>query len=173
MSKCINQLEPSMVCIRPPQPSITTDGVRMNSIKSTVLALAMITAACATIAAQAEGLNYVVQSQQGKAEDGTAKNDKEDERQILYAVEGAKTIKSMMINPSSFKLESMSMMSAVVVCYVYSSKNGSGWTDTGAAILVENKIKTNAMQGFDQQWQKECQGKKGKDLRGYGELMVY
>jgi hypothetical protein len=64
-------------------------------------------------------------------------------------------------------------MSAVVVCYVYSSKNGSGWTDTGAAILVKNKIKTNDMQGFDQQWQEECQGKKGRDLIGYGELMVY
>jgi hypothetical protein len=137
------------------------------------LALAMITAACATIAAHEEGINYVVQSQEGKSGDGTAKNDKEDERQILHAVEDAKTIKSMMIHPNSFKLESLSMMSAVVVCYVYSSKNGSGWTDTGAAILVKNKIKTNDMQGFDQQWQEECQGKKGKDLMGFGDLMVY
>lgn len=145
----------------------------MNIFKSTFLALVMIPAACAAIAAPAEGIHYVVQAQQGKAEAGTAKNDKEDEQQILYAVEGAKTIKSMMKNPSSFQLESMSMMSAVVVCYVYSSKNGSGWTDTGAAILVKNKLKTNDMLGFDQQWQEECQGKKGKDLRGYGELMVY
>ncbi len=145
----------------------------MNIFKFTFLVLVMITAAYATIAAPAENKNYVVQSQQGKADDGNLKTDKEDEKQILYAVEGAKTIKSMMINPNSFKLESMNMMSPVVVCYVYSSKNGSGWKDTGAAVLVESKIKTNDMQGFDQQWQAECQGKKGKDLMGYGELMVY
>ena len=108
-----------------------------------------------------------------KADDEKSKNDQEDQKQILYAVEGAKTIKSTMKNPNSFKLEAMSMMSPVVVCYVYSSKNGSGWTDTGTAVLVENKIKTNDMQGFDQQWQEACQGKKGKDLIGYGELMVY
>jgi len=81
----------------------------MKIIKSTFLVLVMITTACATIAAREEGINYVVQSQQGKAEEG---------KQILHAVEGAKTIKSTMKNPSSFKLESMSMMSAVVVCYV-------------------------------------------------------
>ena len=145
----------------------------MNIIKSTFLVLVMITASYATIAAQAENLNYVVQSQHGKADGGKTKNDKEDEKQILYAVEGAKTIKSTMTNPNSFKLESMNMMSPAVVCYVYSSKNGSGWTDTGAAVLVGNTIKTIGMQGFDQQWQEACQGKKGKDLMGYGELMVY
>ena len=107
------------------------------------------------------------------ADEGKSKNDKEYEKQILYAVEGAKTIKSTMKDPNSFKLESMNMMSPAVVCYVYSSKNGSGWTDTGAAVLVESKIKTNDVQGFDQQWQEECQGKKGKNLMGYGELMVY
>ncbi len=136
----------------------------MKIIKSTFLVLVMITTACATIAAREEDINFVVQSQQGKTEEG---------KQILHAVEGAKTIKSTMKNPGRFKLESMSMMSAVIVCYVYSSKNESGWADKGAAILVENKIKTNEMQGFDQQWQEECKGKKGKDLMGYGELMVY
>jgi len=145
----------------------------MNILKFTYLVLAMITVVCSTIAAPAEGLSYIVQPQQTKADDEKTKNDQEDQKQILYAVEGAKTIKSTMKNPNSFKLESMNMMSPVVVCYVYSSKNESGWQDTGAAVLVANRIKTNDMQGFDQQWQEECHGKKGKDLIGYGELMVY
>jgi len=96
-----------------------------------------------------------------------------DEKQILRAVEGAKSIKMAMKHPESFKLASMTIMTSGAVCYVYWAMNELGGTVKAAAVFNKDEIATLETQGFDLRWKDMCQGKAGKDATGFGELMVY
>jgi hypothetical protein len=111
---------------------------------------------------------------QAMAADEEAKNDnKEDGKQILQAVAGAKAIKLALKMPDTFKLESMILNPSGSVCYLYLSENGPGGMSKSAAVLIGAEVKTSEMEGFDLQWEQECNGTKGKDITGYGELMIY
>lgn len=105
--------------------------------------------------------------------DAHKSHDAIDEKQIVHAVEGAKSIKLAIKTPDSFKLESMTIMPSGAVCYVYWLKNEPGDKIKAAAVLFKDEIATFGTQSFDIRWKDECQGKKGKDVTGFGELMIY
>jgi hypothetical protein len=115
----------------------------------------------------------LLQGRQAMVADEHTKHDETDEQQILIAVEGAKSIKLAMPRPDSFTLDSMTLMPSGAVCYVYWSQNARGERIKAAAVLFKEEIATLETQGFDLRWRDQCQGKQGKDVTGFGELMVY
>jgi hypothetical protein len=116
---------------------------------------------------------WILQGRQALVADENKSPEAMDEKQIVHAVEGAKSIKQAMKSPDSFKLESMTIMPSGAVCYVYLAKNELGGVVKAAAVLFKDEIATLETQGFDLRWKDECQGKKGRDVTGFGELMVY
>jgi hypothetical protein len=137
------------------------------------VAIAMVICGYAMIDGLSKGTFVGTQPQQPESTPDKSKNDKEYENQVLRAVEGAKAIKQAMKNPNSFQVEMISMISSGAICYAYTTQNEAGEANKGKAVLIKNEIKTVEMQGFDQQWQEECHGKDGKDVTGFGKLMVY
>jgi len=137
------------------------------------VAIALIIGGYAMLDGLSKGNFVGTQPQQTESTPDKSKNDKEYEARVLRAVEGAKTIKQAMKNPNTFQVEMISLISSGAICYAYATQNEAGDTNKGKAVLIKNEIKTDEMQGFDQQWQDECHGKDRKDVTGFGKLMVY
>jgi hypothetical protein len=137
------------------------------------VAIALIIGGYAMFDGLPKGTLVIFQSQQTESIPDKSKNDKEYEDQVLRAVEGAKAIKQAMKNPNSFQVDMISVISSGAICYAYTTKSEAGDTNKGRAVLIKNEIKTDEMQGFDQQWQDECHEKNGKDVTGFGKLMIY
>jgi len=140
-----------------------------------LLAIALIDASCcyATMEKLAKDNLDQAQLQQTEPAPNSSKNDNISEERILRAVEGAKAIKQVMRDPNSFQLEMMNLMPSGAVCYAYQSRNEAGKMHQNIAVLIKNEIKTDEMQGFEQQWLEECHEKEGKDVTGFGKLMIY
>jgi len=148
-------------------------GFRTKPIAWTLLAISMMIASYAMIEGLDKGTLIFPQPQQTESTASQIKNDKEYEERVLRAVEGAKAIKQVLKNPASFQLDMINIMPTGAVCYAYLSQNEVGKINRNIAVLIKNEIKTDEMQGFDQQWLEECHGKEGKDVTGFGKLMVY
>ncbi len=146
---------------------------RTKSIVWALMAIAMMVASYAIIERLAKGLLFFSQPQPTESTRSKVMNDKKYEEQVLRAVEGAKAIKKVMKDPTSFQLDMINIMPSDVVCYAYLSRNEAGKMNKNIAVLVKNEIKTEEMQGFGQQWQEGCHGKEGKDVTGFGKLMIY
>jgi hypothetical protein len=137
------------------------------------VAIAMVIGGYAMLDGLSKGTFVGTQPQQPESTPDKPKDGKEYEDQVLRAVEGAKAIKQAMKNPNSFQVEVISVIPSGAICYAYTTQSEAGDTNKGRAVLIKNEIKTDEMQGFDQQWQDECNGKDGKDVTGFGKLMIY
>jgi hypothetical protein len=146
---------------------------RVKPLGWTLAAMAMAAAGFVAVEhpAQIDGLMHA--GRQAVVADAHGNRDPMDEKRILRAVEGAKSLRLTTNNPDSFKLASMTIMSSGAVCYVYWSRRETGDRIKAAAVLLGDEIATLETQGFDLRWKDECQGKKGEDATGFGELMVY
>ncbi|MGB8339650.1 MAG: hypothetical protein WCD07_10560 [Burkholderiales bacterium] len=91
---------------------------------------------------------------------------KQEDATVQRATVGAVTLKKIMRDPESFKLESALVIDGSgAVCYDYRAKNGFGGTNVGHAVLSgDGKLfKTSDMDGFTRLWNKECAGKRGTE----------
>jgi len=145
----------------------------MKSLRWALAAVAIVIAVFVAVAGPTRIGQWILQGRQALVADKNKSHEAVDEKQILHAVEGAKSIKLAMKSPDSFKLESMTIMPSGAVCYVYLANNELGGVVKAAAVLFKDEIATLETQGFDLRWKDECQGKKGKDVTGFGELMIY
>lgn len=109
-----------------------------------------------------------------KSEKTAAEKEAEDaekqkkDGQIAMAQVGAKTLKSSMRDPDSFKLETALVMENGSVCYEYRARNGFGGMNRGQAVLQASgkKIvfKSSEEAGFNSLWNRECANKSGEDV---------
>ena len=88
--------------------------------------------------------------------------------QIGLAQLGAKTLKSSMRDPDSFKLEAALVMEDGAVCYEYRARNGFGGMNRGQAVLQTSgkrfAFKSSEQPGFMPLWNRECANKSGEDV---------
>jgi hypothetical protein len=87
------------------------------------------------------------------------------DKRILVAVIGAKTLKSAMRDPESFKIEQVLSMPDGI-CFTYRAHNGFGGVNLGHASMnaKTGKLIASDQDGFATAWNKLCGGKSGEDL---------
>jgi hypothetical protein len=90
------------------------------------------------------------------------------------ALAGASALKSLMRDPSSFRVETAIVMDDGAACYSYRANNGFGGVNVGSAVLPPkvDTILTDEMPGFEDLWNRHCAKKTGRDasaaIRMYG-----
>ena len=93
------------------------------------------------------------------------KEETRDKRIDIAMMLGDK-LKDAARNPEKFKMTHVLLMDNGSVCYEYRAQNGFGGMNIGSAVLSSKSaaIKTDEMEGFHKQWNKECSGKTGEDI---------
>jgi len=95
--------------------------------------------------------------------------EKAEDKFLVSAVMGAKSLKAAMRDPDSFKLESALLMgNGDAVCYSYRARNGFNGMNVGYAVLVPKTsvLLSSDSQGFTSAWKKSCNGKTGSEVVG-------
>jgi len=145
-----------------PHCGLTKPGARGYGIGSVIIISSLVIWSIADSQFNPPSSKY---TEQEKIEQ--AKKDALDQKK--YAVlTRATLIKKTMRNPDSFKVQSVILTESGSACFEFISQNGFGGMNNGAAVSWGfDGISMTDMNGFYENWKRECDGKSGKDITKY------